>query len=243
MPAFVDINGQTFGKWSVLERAENIGKAAAWRCECECGDQRVIRGTALRTGSTKSCQRCASKNTLKLSGKKFGLLTALEPCGRDGQGYILWKCRCDCGRIKKARSSRLKSGATKNCGCQRPERRNPSEYISLDSGESNFRLVYGDYLYSAQRRGLVFELTESHAHRLFSSPCHYCGIPPQAERNNCNGGAFTYNGIDRKDNDKGYTLDNCVPCCADCNYKKSTDSYAHFMAWVDRIAAFRGGDG
>jgi 5-methylcytosine-specific restriction endonuclease McrA len=28
---------------------------------------------------------------------------------------------------------------------------------------------------------------------------------------------FLYSGIDRKDNEKGYTEENCVPCCKRCN--------------------------
>ena len=31
---------------------------------------------------------------------------------------------------------------------------------------------------------------------------------------------FVYNGIDRVDNSKGYTLNNILVCCYDCNTKK-----------------------
>jgi hypothetical protein len=33
-------------------------------------------------------------------------------------------------------------------------------------------------------------------------------------------GKYVYNGIDRLDNTKGYTIDNIVPCCYKCNVLK-----------------------
>lgn len=37
-------------------------------------------------------------------------------------------------------------------------------------------------------------------------------------------------GIDRVENDKGYILDNCVPCCAQCNRDKGSSSLCDFVA-------------
>jgi len=31
--------------------------------------------------------------------------------------------------------------------------------------------------------------------------------------------------LDRKDSDKDYTLDNCVPCCPECNFTKNERIY------------------
>lgn len=56
----IDMCGQKFGRWHVLERAEtpayekNQGRAY-WLCRCECGTERVVRGNGLRNGSTLSC--------------------------------------------------------------------------------------------------------------------------------------------------------------------------------------------
>lgn len=52
-----------------------------------------------------------------LSNKKFGLLTALELNGRNPKGYLLWKCRCDCGGFINVTADHLKSGNTRSCGC------------------------------------------------------------------------------------------------------------------------------
>jgi hypothetical protein len=51
---------------------------------------------------------------------------------------------------------------------------------------------------------------------------------------------YTHNGIDRRDNAKGYTIDNCLPCCENCNYIKRDIPYEDFMAWLDRIVRYRG---
>jgi hypothetical protein len=53
----------------------------------------------------------------------------------------------------------------------------------------------------------TIEINEKHMNNLFSQSCLYCG-----EEN--------ANGIDRFDNDKGYTDENTVPCCSTCNYIK-----------------------
>lgn len=75
-----------------------------------------------------------------------------------------------------------------------------------------------------------------------SANCHYCGIAPQSIASP--GKQYTealvtfyiYNGIDRVDNTKGYTLDNCVTCCINCNRAKMDRSLEEFLAHVTRIA-------
>lgn len=50
-------------------------------------------------------------------GERFGLLTALEDAGSDGNGYRRWLCLCDCGEVCTKRSSHLRSSAAPSCGC------------------------------------------------------------------------------------------------------------------------------
>ena len=57
-----------------------------------------------------------------LRGQKFGRLLVLDPVGRDKQGYVLWKCKCDCGNWKIASSKYIGQG-TYSCGCLNKERR------------------------------------------------------------------------------------------------------------------------
>ena len=55
-----DLIGKTFGKLLVIERADNIlnpsgTTTVCWRCQCECGNETVVRACNLLSGSTISC--------------------------------------------------------------------------------------------------------------------------------------------------------------------------------------------
>lgn len=57
---FEDLTGKRFGKLLVLERAEdwvgaNGHRHIQWLCQCDCGNQVVIKGSSLRAGYNKSC--------------------------------------------------------------------------------------------------------------------------------------------------------------------------------------------
>jgi hypothetical protein len=54
----LDEVGKTYGRLTVIERAGHVGtakKKIAWRCKCDCGNETVVAGNALRTGTTQSC--------------------------------------------------------------------------------------------------------------------------------------------------------------------------------------------
>jgi hypothetical protein len=53
---FIDIAGQRFGQWLVLERAENSARGVArWVCRCACGVEKIVNGGSLRIGQSLSC--------------------------------------------------------------------------------------------------------------------------------------------------------------------------------------------
>ena len=43
-------------------------------------------------------------------------------------------------------------------------------------------------------------------------------------------------GLDRVDNEKGYSIDNVVTCCEQCNVAKSTQTYEDFIQQANDIA-------
>lgn len=88
------------------------------------------------------------------------------------------------------------------------------------------KLKFNNYIRDAIKRDYIFQLTLDQFEQLIKQPCHYC---------NQIGGEYL-NGIDRKDNTKGYTLDNCLPCCGICNQAKMDISYEDFKQWVQRIS-------
>ena len=56
--SFIDLTGQTFGRWKVISRAgSNANRQATWLCECSCKQhtRREISGVELRRGTTLSC--------------------------------------------------------------------------------------------------------------------------------------------------------------------------------------------
>lgn len=58
---------------------------------------------------------------IDLSGQRFWRLTVIEYAGKDHANKTMWKCVCDCGKETIARSSALKSGDKRSCGCLNSE--------------------------------------------------------------------------------------------------------------------------
>lgn len=53
---FKDIKGQKFGKLTVIDFSHKDKRGEAhWLCQCECGNQKTVSGSKLRSGNTKSC--------------------------------------------------------------------------------------------------------------------------------------------------------------------------------------------
>ena len=52
-----------------------------------------------------------------LTGEKFGRLTVLEKTKERQNGYVVWRCRCDCGNEAFADTKRLLRGSVTDCGC------------------------------------------------------------------------------------------------------------------------------
>lgn len=74
---------------------------------------------------------------------------------------------------------------------------------------------FASYKQGAKTRGHSFELTLADhftpgaSNTYWQKDCTYCGDK------------IATIGLDRIDNDKGYTVDNVVPCCGDCNWTRN----------------------
>lgn len=172
-------------------------------------------------------------------GQKFGRLLVVEEfeseIRKDGHGtFARWKCKCECGKVTVVRSNGLVSGTTKSCGClnrQRIKRKGKKE--------GGLLRIYRAYKINAPKRNHVFDLTLDQFRDMTKQNCHYCGTPPnKIASSGSEISKYLYNGIDRKDNNKGYTLENCVPCCNTCNYAKYTKSYSEFKKWIENLVNF-----
>ncbi len=81
--------------------------------------------------------------------------------------------------------------------------------------------------YGARQRGLAFNIDKETYFALIAQDCHYCGgLLPK-------GGG----GLDRVNSDFGYTIDNVVPCCVNCNLMKSDLTTKEFKSHVYKIVA------
>lgn len=125
MPKEIDLTGQSFGRWIVLERDfSNPGKGARWICQCSC-DKHTVRSVtsqALRTGRSKSCgclqKEIAASGKKEMSGKVFGRLKVLYQDSNKHPDEAYWICQCECGTITNPiRGSALRNGHTTSCGC------------------------------------------------------------------------------------------------------------------------------
>jgi hypothetical protein len=91
----------------------------------------------------------------------------------------------------------------------------------------NIERLYTEYVRNAVIKGRSFKLTLAEVTKLVTSPCAYCNSFTEGEAI----------GIDRVDNNRGYTLSNVVPACQTCNYMKHTYSKAFFIAHCKMIAS------
>lgn len=160
-----------------------------------------------------------------ISGRVYGNWTVLRFIGKE-----YWECRCTCGTIKRVQRSALRSGKSRSCGCT-----SVFGPIPLPNAEAGFRYFVRNNKTSAIKRGLVWELDEEFIRLLIQQPCHYCGcLPAQSIR--AGRQIFTYNGIDRRDNEVGYTVSNSLPCCGVCNRMKHAMGYDLFWDHICKIA-------
>jgi len=77
---------------------------------------------------------------------------------------------------------------------------------------------------------------------LVEQPCCYCGHTGSNKKYDHKAGGRLHshvvvrvNGLDRVDNNQGYTLSNSISCCRFCNSAKSIMSVDYFKAWVKQV--------
>jgi hypothetical protein len=178
-----------------------------------------------------------------ISGRKYGSVTVL---GRrndlNSSGSWFWDCECGvCGKRFKAATSPLNAGTVKTCGCVNRKKfvaRNtgrPSNNIK-PSGFANSKRVWKGYRDGAKKRGLSFEIDHKRFVELTSMNCRYCSVEPlQYYKKHRDNGTYYFNGLDRVDNEIGYTESNVVPCCSKCNRAKFQSSQDDFIKWVKQV--------
>lgn len=165
-----------------------------------------------------------------LVGQRFSKLIVLDFIGYNKTGKRVWKCQCDCGRIKNILGASLVTGYTKACGCGTHSKR------ALPKGEAAFNRLFGVYKRLAKERNYDFKLTKDEFRIFTKQNCYYCSIEPSSiTKCGRDNGGYIYNGIDRKINSIGYTIENCVSCCGSCNTIKMDLDIDPFLDKIKRI--------
>jgi len=117
---FIDLTGQKFGLLKATSVHSRKNGKIKWNCTCDCGKLATVVGSKLKSGRTKSCgclRALGSRKAVKdLTGLKFNKLTVLSMYGKLNKS-IAWSCICECGSKTVVRTSHLKGGYIKSCGC------------------------------------------------------------------------------------------------------------------------------
>lgn len=173
------------------------------------------------------------RKLIDVVGEKFGRWTVIKKAGYNKWRCPMWLCKCDCGIERIVDWKSLKSGGSKSCGCfKKGFWRNR---ICLAPGLATMRQSINMYKGHARRRGIEWNLTEKQFADITQKDCYYCGAKPNnmIKSIHCNGD-YIYNGIDRVDNNKGYTINNVVPCCFKCNRAKDTYTLQEYKNWIEK---------
>lgn len=174
-----------------------------------------------------------------LTGKIFGRLTVLNRVPNritpKGQSRTMWKCYCICGNESTITSKHLTKNKTLSCGCYKAER-----FIKphiLPEGQAARNALLSSYKASAQKRKIVWNLSEEKFDQLVKNCCVYCGEIPSNVFKGKNGNII-YSGIDRVDSLAGYVDTNVVSCCKVCNIAKQKFTTNEFLDWARRVVSY-----
>lgn len=252
---FIDLTNKKFGTLIVKNRIENkiyeyktrSAILVQYLCQCDCGKEIIKSANSLKEKNIPSCsQLCRNKfihNDIKIGDKINDFLILDGPLKK--WKSLIWICQCPCGN--KLNSTKKELYSKKSCNtCNSIKQikeynsKNKIPHNKLPYGEANFNSIYSVYKYRANRKQLEFKLTLFDFKNLTQGNCHYCGIIPSTKPKHKTKGftPYIHNGIDRIDSLKGYTIDNCVTCCSNCNYMKQESSIEEFKSDIVRIYKF-----
>lgn len=154
----------------------------------------------------------------------------------------VYDCICKCGSIKRFwKFSAIKNQKTCGCGLD--------EFGFTSKQRRSIKSRMSGYVNGAKKRGFSWELDYNDFCKISTQKCFYCGSNPkkwdcisnapslQKDSPNVNPSDYEiyFTGVDRFDTNKGYTIDNCVPCCVYCNRAKSNLNFNDFKEHIKKI--------
>lgn len=171
-----------------------------------------------------------NKPLIDLTGNRYGRLVVLHQGERVGN-RIGWVCQCDCGNIKTISGKTLQNGLVKSCGCLRSEtsRKKATKHLMCDTRlydiYSNMKKrcynSHSDHYkwYGAENKGIYEEWLGKDGFKHFADWALSHGYNDSLT-------------IDRKDNSKGYSPDNCRWVTPKQNSRNKRNN--HFITYQDQ---------
>ena len=196
----------------------------------------IYKGYLMRSKLPKERKRKIRKGSEKI-GTRYGRLLVLEDLGTYNSGECLLGCKCDCGNMVAVKSRGVLEKKVVSCGCKNLERLKTMGGLNkMELGQSSFNQIFYNYKKSAKKRGYNFDLSEAQFRDIAEKECKYCGSHRGTKAYSSKGtfGHYFYTGIDRVDNTKGYTIENSVPCCKQCNIAKGVLGEMDFYDWIKK---------
>jgi hypothetical protein len=124
--------------------------------------------------------------------------------------YYVYIFKCsECNKEIRAQASHLKTHSGKCLRCTQLK--------------EPYRFIYNE-LKNHRNKNVEFKISfEEFKEVIKDAKCHYCNVPLVYHEHSRDWGKQLTRAhqLDRKDNDKGYTIDNVVTCCWTCNRLKS----------------------
>ena len=139
-PRNTDITGNTYNYLTVIEKtSQKRSSSYLWKCQCKCGNFILARKCELESGHTKSCgcfhieqfKKNNADRAKDLLNQRFGRLVVIEKTDQRQDGRVVWKCKCDCGKIIYASSHNLIGDRKTHCGCQYTASKGEEKIIKL----------------------------------------------------------------------------------------------------------------
>ena len=116
-----DITGERLGRLTALRPTEERkSNHIIWEFLCDCGNTVLEAPFYLRRrvldGAIPNCG-CSTD----ITGRRFGVLTAVRPTEERKNGSVVWEWKCDCGntvfRTAQSVKKSLALGSVSSCGC------------------------------------------------------------------------------------------------------------------------------
>ena len=100
---YQSLTGKRFGKWTVIEeKGRTADGVRKYYCVCDCGKHNIINTKTLRSGRSKKCRSCATKEMWEKRG--VHVIINCATCGKDlirtksGRAYC---CSRKCSSLRR----------------------------------------------------------------------------------------------------------------------------------------------